>query len=471
MVPNPINYEIFPSVFPADTETEVIIAPTERAFLFFDDKEYSLKIIPVNSDETSYKSPTLHDKFTVKAKDGVIRFNYTFKGEQEHTVILSRDEEKLAVFTVYSLLPDLYDLRPLKGDLHSHSYRSDGKRDPAALAGHYREQGYEFFALTDHNRYYPGKEIDETYAGVKLGFLHVQGEETHTPGSIVHIVHVGGKASVDEKYVNEPEAYETSVAECLSRVPESVPEKYRDRYARAMWATEEIHKVGGLAIFPHPYWKPGSSLAYNVCDEFAEILLTSGMFDAYELVGAMKQVGVNRSVALYNDLRAKGLSIAVVGSSDVHKITNSVEFPYHYTVCFAKENSTESIIDAVKAQNCVAVEENGAGYNIDYRCYGSLRLVSYAQFLLREFYPKLIRICAGEGVAMRSYAMGDASAALIEAQVEQSEKFRLRFFGKLKPALPSPEIIEFENRWREVHLKSPITKGSGITSDKVSRQI
>ena len=74
MVPKPLNYEIYPSVFPADTETEVIIAPTERAFLFFDDKEYSLNIIPVNTDETSYYSPTLHDKFTVKAKDGKVSF-------------------------------------------------------------------------------------------------------------------------------------------------------------------------------------------------------------------------------------------------------------------------------------------------------------------------------------------------------------------------------------------------------------
>lgn len=471
MVPNPINYQIFPSVFPADTETEVTIVPTEKAFLFFEDKEYTLTVIPVNGDEIQYKAPTLHDTFTVKAKDGVIRFNYTFKDEQEHKIILKLEEVKLQIFTVYSLLPDLYELRPLKGDLHAHSYRSDGKRDPAALAGHFREQGFEFFALTDHNRYYPGGEIDETYADVKLGVLRVPGEETHTPGSVVHIVHVGGNASVDEIYVNESEKYEKGVALCLERVPADVPEQYRERYARAMWATEEIHKVGGLAIFPHPYWRPGASMAYNVRDEFAKILLKSGMFDAYELVGGMGQDGVNRSIALYNDLRAEGLSIAVVGSSDVHKLINNEEFPHHYTICFAKENESGAILDAIKSHNSVAVEENGIGYEIDYRCYGSLRLVSYAQFLLRYFYPQLIRICAGEGIAMRAYAIGDAPASLIELQVEQSERFRLRFFGKLAPSLPSPEVIEFENRWREVHLKSPITKGSTLDSDKVTRQI
>ena len=100
MVPNPTNYEIWPSVFPADVETEVIITPTEKAFLFFEDKEYTLTVIPVNGDEIQYKAPTLHDTFTVKAKDGVIRFNYTFKDEQEHKIILKLEEVKLQIFTV-----------------------------------------------------------------------------------------------------------------------------------------------------------------------------------------------------------------------------------------------------------------------------------------------------------------------------------------------------------------------------------
>ena len=135
------------------------------------------------------------------------------------------------------------------------------------------------------------------------------------------------------------------------------------------------------------------------------------------------------------------------------------------------------MFDAVKAKEAVIVwirnwfEENGKGYDIDYRCYGSLRLVSYAQFLLREFYPKLIRICAGEGVAMRTYAMGDADAALIELQVEHTEAFKDRFFGRKAPVLPSAKIIEFENRWRERQLAGPITCGSLIYSDKISRQI
>ena len=72
---------------------------------------------------------------------------------------------------------------------------------------------------------------------------------------------------------------------------------------------------------------------------------------------------------------------------------------------------------------------------------------------------------------MRSYAMNDAPAALIELQAEQARKFRGRFFGKIAPKLPDAEIIAFEEKWRAVQLAGPITKGSQIGGDKITRQI
>ena len=261
-----------------------------------------------------------------EAKDGVIRFLYTYEEEGQYLFFLSREETRLAELFVYALEEDLYDLTPLKGDFHSHSVRSDGKRDPAALAGHYREQGYDFFALTDHNRYYPGDEVDEAYAGVKLGISRVLGEEVHAPDSNVHIVHVGGKSSVADLYFHHQKEYAAEIAEYEERVPADIPEMYRYRYARAMWATDRIHEAGGLAIFAHPYWQPKKVRMHNVREQLAIRLLTSGMFDVYELVGAMSQVGINRSINLWADLRAEGLKISIVGSSDVHNLEKSATF-------------------------------------------------------------------------------------------------------------------------------------------------
>lgn len=470
MLPNPQNYMIYPSIVHADKETLMTIVPSERAFLLFDGQEYTVTVIAVDGDDSYYDVKT-HDKLTVIAHKGVLKIPYTFKKEQEYLLILGYGEKKLADLHIYSLEEDLYALTPLKGDFHAHSYRSDGKRDPAALAGHYREQGYDFFTLTDHNRFYPGKEIDEVYADVKLGITRVTGEEVHSPGSVVHIVHAGGNKSVTEQYVHDRENYEAKIVEYMRRVPDAIPEEYRSRYAKAMWATDAIHEAGGIAIFPHPYWRPGASKMHNVCDELAKILLKSNMFDAYELIGGMEQIGCNRSVALWNDLRADGLKISVVGSSDVHHLRVAYSFPHYFTVCFAERNDSVSIINAIRHGYSVAVEASGNEYNREYRCYSSLRLVSYTQFLLSYYFSALQRICQGEGVAMRAYAMNQAEADLIELQVELTNNFKDQFFGRKAAMLPSDEIINFESKWRERHLKGPHTKGSAVDLEKPNLQI
>lgn len=472
MLPRPKNYAVYPSVLPADQPVEITIVPNERAFLFVENESYDLTMIQVNGDESHIHEPTSHIHMSVTAHSGVLKFSYAFPSEQEHLIILKQGEKKFGEFTVFSLYEDLYRLMPLKGDLHSHSYRSDGKRDLAALAGHFREQGYDFFALTDHNRFYPGQEIDEVYDGLKLGITRIRGEEVHTPGSFVHIVHIGGTHSVSDLYVHNRKQYEAEISEYETMVPDRIPAQYICRYARAMWATDRIHEAGGLAIFPHPYWRPGESRMYNVCDELAEFLLTGGMFDAYELSGEMTQPGINRSVALWNDLRAeKSLRIPVVGSSDVHSLQSSGTFAHSYTICFAADNSHDAIVESVKAGRTVVVEDTGDEDNRQYRCYGKLRLVTYAHFLLNHFFLERQRICQGEGVTMRQYAIGMANGELIERQVEQSDHFRARFFGYLPPVLPSNEILVFEDKWRLRQIKGPLTKGGRIDSDTVTRQI
>ena len=473
MLPINHNYRIYPSVMLADTPTEMVIVPTERAFLLVEGQEYKLTLVDVNGDELDYHAPISHKHTTAVAHGGVLKFTHTFEGEAEHLVILHLDEKRTEKLFVFSLYEDLYKTVPLKGDLHTHSFRSDGQRDPAAFAGHMREQGYDFFALTDHNRYYPGGEIDEAYEGVDLGITRIRGEEVHAPRAVFHTVHIGGNSSVAEIYIHDRERYENDIKEYLTRVPEDVLDQFKERYAIAMWTTDRIHEAGGLAIFPHPFWRPGSHVQ-NVRDDFTVQLLTSGLFDVYELIGGHSNyAGVNRSIAMWSELRAeKGLRIPIVGSSDVHNVQNAWTFPHFYTICFAENTSHDAIIDAIKNGRTVAIEDIGNEYERQYRAYGSWRLVTFAQFLFKHYFPDMQRIAAGEGVAMRSYAVGEVDAATVELQVRQSKNFRDRFFGKLPPVLPSEKMLAFEDKWRKVHLeRGPSTKGSSIDSDKITRQI
>ena len=468
------KYTVSPKVYPVGKPCEVCLLPAARSFLFFSDVNYIVMVSGVNGDDPWYHAPSAWTRFDLHGEGGVLRFTYTFESEQEYQIRIYRGSiekaNQLVDLAVYALEEDLYTRMPLRGDLHSHTFRSDGECDPAELFGVYREMGYDFQVLTDHNRYYPNAEIEKVYEGMKLGICHIKGEEVHTPTSTVHIVHAGGKQSVAEIYFKDPDRYERELAECRTRVPAEIPEGQRERYAQALWSTERIHEVDGLAIFAHPFWRPGSNHCYNVCESLTRSFLSSGMFDAFELVGGMHTDGINRAVALWQELRCEGHRIPVVGSSDVHRLA-TLDFPYHFTICFAARNERDAILQSVREGMSVAVELTGREEEQEYRAYGDFRLVTYAQFLLKNFFPEWQRICHGEGVAMRRYAMGMTPAATLEALVAQSADFRDTFFGKKAPVVPDNEMIALEDAWRAVHVNGPQSKGSLAFLDPPTRQL
>lgn len=85
--------------------------------------------------------------------------------------------------------------RFFRGNLHTHSTRSDGVLEPAEVCRRYREEGYDFLALTDHfiGQYdYP---IVDTRPFRKPGFTTIFGAEVHSGamenGELWHILAVG----------------------------------------------------------------------------------------------------------------------------------------------------------------------------------------------------------------------------------------------------------------------------------------
>jgi len=82
-----------------------------------------------------------------------------------------------------------------RGNLHSHSTRSDGVLAPEEVCRRYRTEGYDFIALTDHfvGRY--GYPITDTAPFRADGFTTLLGAELHSGalrnGEIWHILAVG----------------------------------------------------------------------------------------------------------------------------------------------------------------------------------------------------------------------------------------------------------------------------------------
>ncbi|MEL6317668.1 MAG: phosphotransferase, partial [Pseudomonadota bacterium] len=94
-----------------------------------------------------------------------------------------------------------------KGNLHTHSTRSDGGLDPEEVCRRYRERGYDFLALTDHfvGRYdYP---IVDTAPFRTNAFTTVLGAEVHTGrmrnGELWHLLAVGLPADFAPSYAPE----------------------------------------------------------------------------------------------------------------------------------------------------------------------------------------------------------------------------------------------------------------------------
>ena len=85
--------------------------------------------------------------------------------------------------------------RWFRGNLHTHTTRSDGRKSPAQVCATYRRKGYDFLSITDHfvDRYdWP---VTDTIAYRGKGFTTILGAELHAPktslGGLWHILAVG----------------------------------------------------------------------------------------------------------------------------------------------------------------------------------------------------------------------------------------------------------------------------------------
>lgn len=82
-----------------------------------------------------------------------------------------------------------------RGNLHTHSTRSDGGLSPAEVVAAYRDHGYDFLAITDHFLESYGFPITDTREFRTTGFTTLLGAELHAPqtelGLRWHILAVG----------------------------------------------------------------------------------------------------------------------------------------------------------------------------------------------------------------------------------------------------------------------------------------
>ncbi|HOU10565.1 MAG TPA: hypothetical protein PL044_03210 [Clostridiales bacterium] len=393
------KYRVLPLLNPTRVPVKLRVETLEPQLAFQSNKKYKIEVY-------SLVRPTAGDfqitgnVFYPAAENGALAFEFQFEDEAEYYVRVFNENESrhFLQLSVYALEKDLFELRPLKGDFHVHTCRSDGKEHPAIAVANYREAGFDFTALTDHLRYEPSVEAQNAYEGVKLGMAIINGEEVHSPDNYVHVVNFGGESSVNALFEYDDDEYREQVREIIDS--EDIPYQDKFIYAANRWVSQRIRERGGLSIFCHPHWINNT---YNVPDSLSRAFLENGVFDAFELVGGQTSHENNMQTAFYNQLRSEGCFIPVTGASDSHGTINSNLFDKMFTVVFSAANERGAIVEAVKKGMSTAVEVFKGG---EYAVHGSYRLVSYTRFLLEYYFPHMRILCAQEGRLMREYFNG-----------------------------------------------------------------
>ena len=439
------DFRIFPSVVPADCESTVTMYPQGENARFIPGKTYTVYIREVEHACVYYNAFPAAVYQCEANKDGSLSFTHFFKGEQKHAVSVQRPEDErhgihYAInhrvrydsdmtyqFYLYSLAPDLYGCRTLRGDLHCHTWESDGRQDAARTVGNYRAWGHDFLAITDHYVHFAAEKAIKLFADAPLDMTLLFGEEVHLPTERIHAVHVGGRESVNADWRARPDEIRAEVAKIMEELTVDGDGNAED-YAWRIWITRRSHEFGGLSLLTHPHWV--WNYTYFMADVTTKQLLREGVHDAMEFNDSSS---LDSTIALWADMRAEGLSIPIVGVSDGHNNDTTSGMPGGaHTVVVAKSRSFEDIAAAIRVGNCVAVDCTSGRPRI----YGSSRMVKFVEFAMDAFYPMYEELCRPQGMLLSEWSLhgGDDTECveLLRAHNARSERYAKEFFGLKK---------------------------------------
>lgn len=411
---------LFPRILKCGLSSEVSLALENAA-----DGEYLLRIMPASYQHMEYSGAV-----PMTVQNGKAYIPLTPAAEQEYKLIVFRNGEWIAEGAVYALEEDLFELNPYKGDFHIHSSCSDGTEPPAEVAAQGRAIGLDIMALTDHGQYQPSLEAILAYEGLPIDLCLCPGEEVHPPDNPVHIIHFGGKSSINALF-NDP-AYRREVSEIQASLPILCNGCDPYEYASSLWVFRKIRELGGMSIFCHPYWRypyRNAPQEFYISEGLTSQMFTDRPFDAYEVLGGYSfadQDSNTLQTARYHEERVKG-PVPIVGVSDAHGCYQEL-FGWYFTIIFSKALTIQDIKEGITTLKSVAVEKLPGR---EHRVYGPMRLAAYALFLLREYFPVRDALCDEEGKRMMDWFKGDASAKdKLTKLVGQTASWREKCFGR-----------------------------------------
>ena len=214
----------------------------------------------------------------------------------------------------------------LKGGLHCHTTRSDGKGTPEDVIRYHYQNGYDFLAITDHRIYnyknfasdipitiIPGMEFDNTF-------------EQGNGFRCFHTVCIG-PAKEDGNGYEQDERLESGNA------------RNQEEYQSYL---DEMHAKGNMTIYCHPEWSSTPARYFeNQQGNFAmEIWNSSSAISG----------DTDTDAAYWDEILGQGKVIYGVAADDGHPMSDHC----NGWVMVRAENNVNAILDALK---------NGAFYS------------------------------------------------------------------------------------------------------------
>ena len=210
-----------------------------------------------------------------------------------------------------------------RGNLHTHSTRSDGVLDPEEVCRRYRAEGYDFLALTDHfiGRY--GYPIVDTLPFRTNSFTTIPGAELHSGamanGELWHILAVGLPPDF-----------------APSHSPDFRPVEGQE--SGAALAARAV-AAGAFVAVAHPQWS-GMTL-----DDARSIMAAH----AVEIYNHGCAEGCDRAdgFGIADLLLSEGRRLSLIATDDAH-----FSEPDHFggwVMVKARANEPEALLDALKA--------------------------------------------------------------------------------------------------------------------------
>lgn len=210
-----------------------------------------------------------------------------------------------------------------RGNLHTHSTRSDGALDPAEVCARYAAEGYDFVCLTDHFVGLYGYPITDTTGERSATFTTLLGAEVHTGqlanGEIWHLLAVG-----------LPQDFRPPVAPNFdgAQAPES-----------AASAAQRCVDAGAFVAIAHPQW-------FNMTREDARTIEAA---HAVEIYNHSCHVDSDRGdgSAILDQLLSDGRRLTACATDDAH-FTGPDHFG-GWVMVKAEAQTPEALLAALKA--------------------------------------------------------------------------------------------------------------------------